>query len=249
MEAGTISKKKESKRMGKSMRQRGLAFMYQEDSESVGSQMQECGTNPANKKQFAMPRCGVERNDNMEAINISTMEANKSNIKKGHEISVADQGQLRGQWPSEKENQLTPADHRYLLAYMQTGSPSSVAKAIGVKNVKEVSKRITKIARRLGFTGSAEMKRASGVNLHVEESATHTQLMELLQRQGFQCALTGEELVPTTARLDHKQAVSRGGTHDVGNLQWVTDEVNRAKGTMSNDQFIAVCKRVAIWAR
>ena len=81
------------------------------------------------------------------------------------------------------------------------------------------------------------------------EKATASQLMSLLQLQQFRCALTGVRLTPEIARCDHVVPVSDGGTNRRENLQWVTEDVNKAKGVMSQDAFIAMCIQVADWAR
>ena len=77
--------------------------------------------------------------------------------------------------------------------------------------------------------------------------ATAKELMTVLQFQQFRCALTGEPLTPESARLDHRSPVSQGGGHDANNMQWVTENVNKAKGTMSQDVFVALCKQVTEW--
>lgn len=81
------------------------------------------------------------------------------------------------------------------------------------------------------------------------EKATAGELMSRLQLQQFRCALTGDRLTPEVARCDHVIPVSEGGSNRIDNLQWVTDDVNRAKGVMSQDAFISMCIKVAKWAR
>jgi hypothetical protein len=81
------------------------------------------------------------------------------------------------------------------------------------------------------------------------EKATAAELMSILQLQQFRCALTGEMLTPEVARCDHVIPVSEGGSNRNDNLQWVTDDVNRAKGVMSQDRFISMCIKVANWAQ
>ena len=81
------------------------------------------------------------------------------------------------------------------------------------------------------------------------EKATANQLMSLLQFQQFRCALTGDKLTPGIARCDHVVPVSEGGSNHIENLQWVTEDINRAKGVMSQDQFIQMCVKVAKWTQ
>lgn len=77
------------------------------------------------------------------------------------------------------------------------------------------------------------------------ETITTKQIRELLDRQQYRCALTGWELTPQTASLDHATPLGKGGDHSVSNAQIVDHRVNAAKGTMTNDEFIAMCAAVA----
>lgn len=73
---------------------------------------------------------------------------------------------------------------------------------------------------------------------------TAKQVLDLVEKQGYRCALSGRELTPETASLDHIVPLSRDGEHALGNL-WVVDhQVNAAKGTLTVDEFVAMCKDV-----
>ena len=69
-------------------------------------------------------------------------------------------------------------------------------------------------------------------------------VLSLLEQQSFRCALTGRRLEPETAALDHVIPVSRGGEHRIDNTQVLDRTVNRAKGTLTNGEFIALCSEV-----
>lgn len=56
------------------------------------------------------------------------------------------------------------------------------------------------------------------------------------------------KVTPDTARIDHKIPVSSGGGDEIENLQWVHQEINRMKGSLDNDEFIDLCRKVAQWA-
>jgi 5-methylcytosine-specific restriction endonuclease McrA len=73
-------------------------------------------------------------------------------------------------------------------------------------------------------------------------------LERLLAAQRYCCALTGQALTPETAALDHRLPVSRGGQHVIENAQILHKQVNRAKATMTNTEFVAMCRAVAKWA-
>ncbi len=80
-------------------------------------------------------------------------------------------------------------------------------------------------------------------------AVTAKMILEMIERQGRRCALSGKELTPETASLDHVVPLSRGGAHDLTNL-WVVDhKVNTAKGTLTVDEFVALCGDVAAYQR
>ena len=76
------------------------------------------------------------------------------------------------------------------------------------------------------------------------KSVTAKMILEMIERQEYRCALSGRKLTPETASLDHVTPLARGGLHDVSNL-WVLDhQVNTAKGTMTVEEFVALCRDV-----
>lgn len=76
------------------------------------------------------------------------------------------------------------------------------------------------------------------------ETVTGKQIMHLVQKQNYRCALSGRALTPETASLDHIVPLSRGGTHDLANVWIVNHQVNSAKGTMTFEEFLTLCKDV-----
>jgi 5-methylcytosine-specific restriction endonuclease McrA len=75
-------------------------------------------------------------------------------------------------------------------------------------------------------------------------SVNQKAVLELLERQQYRCALTGRDLTPETASLDHIVPVCRGGEHHIVNTQVLEYSVNRAKGTLTNEEFIVLCGEV-----
>jgi 5-methylcytosine-specific restriction endonuclease McrA len=92
-------------------------------------------------------------------------------------------------------------------------------------------------SRRFGDVSPIRTPRSS-------DTVTVQEVHDLLVRQDFRCALTGEPLSPGDASMDHILAVSRGGPHTIGNAQILRRDVNRAKGTLTNEEFIALCRAV-----
>lgn len=78
------------------------------------------------------------------------------------------------------------------------------------------------------------------------DKITKAGVMRLLERQKYRCLLTGWELTPHNSSLDHRLPVSRGGTHTLSNAQALHEDVNRAKGTLTNEEFIELCRAVVL---
>ena len=65
----------------------------------------------------------------------------------------------------------------------------------------------------------------------------------------FPCALTGRPIdfnKPETYEYDHIQPLSRGGDNTLSNLQILCPEANQAKGSLTDQEFIELCKEVVI---
>ena len=71
------------------------------------------------------------------------------------------------------------------------------------------------------------------------------EIRKLLETQSYRCALSGMLLTPAVAALDHVIPVSQGGDHAIYNVQVLHKDVNLAKGTLSQDAFIAICRDVS----
>lgn len=78
-----------------------------------------------------------------------------------------------------------------------------------------------------------------------EQRATAAEMLAILKRQQYRCALSGRQLSPETAQIDHIVPISKGGSHDLSNIWIVENTINFAKGTMTVEEFVAVCRDVA----
>lgn len=140
---------------------------------------------------------------------------------------------------------LTPRQKEYIIAYMETGSPTEVARRLGLRGqVKGVSKKITQIAKLMGAQGARQLNPNRTI---IAPSATAVELKKKAESQCYRCALSGRKLTPESAQLDHKIPVCDGGDHSIENLQVVHIAINRMKAAMCNGEFIKLCKLVAKW--
>ena len=73
-------------------------------------------------------------------------------------------------------------------------------------------------------------------------------VLRLLEQQRYRCAMTGRRLTPQTAALDHIVPVRFGGEHLIENTQVLHKDVNRAKGSLTSEEFVGLCREVAYWA-
>jgi hypothetical protein len=145
-----------------------------------------------------------------------------------------------------KNKVLTARQEQYIEAYRATGSAAKAAKLLGV-SADAVSEGLHRVCGKLGVTAIRELLDESFSKPN-KEVATGAELMRLLKQQDYRCALTGEKLTPNTAELDHKTPKSKGGEDTLDNLQWLDRTVNRMKGRLTTEEFIAICKRVVQWA-
>jgi hypothetical protein len=112
------------------------------------------------------------------------------------------------------------------------------------KKASELRRAIRANQKRLKFCSqecSSAFQRLHGF----QPDGVARRLMKRLSENGFKCELTGVRLTLETFAIDHVVPLSKGGTNDFENLQIVHATVNKMKGTLSQDEFITWCKRIA----
>lgn len=77
-----------------------------------------------------------------------------------------------------------------------------------------------------------------------KNNVTAKRILHMLTAQDFKCAISGRRLTPETASLDHIVPLSKGGAHDMSNLWLVDHRINLAKGTMTFEEFVEMCREV-----
>jgi len=147
---------------------------------------------------------------------------------------------------------LTARQREAVEAYQEERTISGVASKLGIR--KDTASDLIRNARvRLGLTsnkqldGVATAEDCDGASPKEQSNVTAARLLDLLRSQDFRCALSGVELTPKTAQLDHRIPISKGGKHDMTNVWFLHKEVNRAKNTATEQAFIAMCRRVIQW--
>ncbi len=132
------------------------------------------------------------------------------------------------------------------------GGPNAQALAVANKQ-PPVSKGVAAASRELGdadgtvpcsLRGQKRTARRGRPRKRGDGGVRVAEVMAIVESQNRRCALSGRLLTPETAALDHKLPVARGGEHRFGNLQVLDKAVNRAKGTLINEEFIAMCGEV-----
>jgi 5-methylcytosine-specific restriction endonuclease McrA len=73
-------------------------------------------------------------------------------------------------------------------------------------------------------------------------------LASLWREQKGICALTGLKLTRENAEVDHIHPRAKGGEVTKDNLRWVLKEANRAKQTLSDEEFLYLCAAVVVHA-
>ena len=105
-----------------------------------------------------------------------------------------------------------------------------------------------------GMASMGRCKSDSAETVRPQESAavvgtpvSTTNVLRLLEQQAYRCALTGRDLTPQTAALDNIVPIRCGGKHVIENVQVLHKNVNRAKGSLTNEEFVALCREVVTW--
>ena len=119
-------------------------------------------------------------------------------------------------------------------------------------------------------SGTAHTQRDSGVrgsemriinkgarSRGIEVEITRKELQELFEAQNAKCALSGSEITFGVSYKTGKHLRRSGKTasldridsfkgYTASNVQWVHKDINVAKGTLTNEEFIAMCLRVVL---
>jgi len=132
-------------------------------------------------------------------------------------------------------------------------TPGNVADVCGNGNTEHSHQCAARKTERLAPMGTQQSLAGDAVHPEgetevVSDPVSIENVLKLLARQKYRCALTGRPLTPETAALDHIIPIRLGGEHTIENAQVLHKDVNRAKGSLSNSEFIVLCREVVCWA-
>lgn len=179
---------------------------------------------------------------NMAGSSEQTTKSTSGSHEKHSEGRVGSEGSACGMEPKKT----LPKIDECLEAYVAFGTVSKAAEYLHVREEK-LQRRLQQEARRQGLS---DIRMLIGGSKSTEQTKLNrSYLVELIKEQEYRCKLSGIELTPDTAALDHIIPVSKGGQHSVGNVAWVHEEINRMKGPLSVDEFLALCSKVVQYTR
>jgi len=61
------------------------------------------------------------------------------------------------------------------------------------------------------------------------------------------CYFSKTDLTESSFGIDHKIPLKRGGTHNIENLVVVAQEINKAKGDMTDEEFMSLLSLIRTW--
>ena len=140
------------------------------------------------------------------------------------------------QVPAAPSTNLKSKSDAQLELFAEEGSKRrrSESKAIAPASPKSVAANAGNETKKLGKKIMARTPRVSVNNL-----------IALIRSQEFRCALSGRQLTPSNCALDHIRPFSSTRDHSLDNLQFLDEDVNRAKGLLSTEAFVRLCIDVA----
>ena len=79
----------------------------------------------------------------------------------------------------------------------------------------------------------------------LDSSKYWKELKELIEKQNYKCALTGDTIsFDDNIELDHIIPSSKKGLSELNNVRWVTKEANRLKQNLTDIELKELCKKI-----
>lgn len=145
-------------------------------------------------------------------------------------------------------NQKRPQPRNRAISAKRTGfvSTSKMLSERLNREISSTSEWSKKWQKRAGGMASNLRSREASMDSPATKRVGVKDILALLHKQLFRCAYTGEELTPENVGADHMTPVSRGGSNEIENIALVLGNVNSAKGTMTVEEFVEMCRKVTI---
>ena len=80
----------------------------------------------------------------------------------------------------------------------------------------------------------------------LDSSKYWKELKELIEKQNYKCALTGDKISFDNIELDHILPTSRKGTNELSNVRWVTKQANRFKQNLTDKELKILCNKILL---
>ena len=141
-----------------------------------------------------------------------------------------------------RERLLPIMRERTKLYYQKNKKKKLELNKIWRNNNKELNKKY-KVNHKVKsfFRYRATCIKSKGLNITSAECAT--KLFWKWIKQRGRCAYTGRKLLPDgTTHLDHILPRAKGGSNHPDNLQFICSEANQAKGSLTHNEFITLCR-------
>lgn len=181
-------------------------------------------------------------------LNVEASEQKGEIVTEGQgraELPVAMVAKMRDSGQESQQTSKSKASEK-LEAYRKHRSVRLAAQECGV-TVSRMSQVLTAERDRQGLSDMRLLYADSedGFKTKVSADVTAKDLLLLAESQLFRCALSGVAIEPNSSSLDHIVPVSSGGSHAIGNLQWVDRRINAMKGELAVSEFVELCRAVA----
>lgn len=165
-------------------------------------------------------------------------------------------GQIFGRWTILRRSENKSSNRQILWIcrcecgkeYERTGASLRNGDSKGCKNCCYKDRERTAIVGQYYYTKRHAEIRKIGFYISIDE------YKNLLEKQNYKCALTDLPINWAKSRRDYMHGgstasldrIDSNDDYTIDNVQWVHKDVNRMKWTLSQEEFIEICRLVMI---
>jgi len=218
------------------------------DRSSVGGKYWDCKCDCGETKSY--------RSDVLRKTNIQSCGCASGNVKLGQTVGslkvVERLGKIRGKRSLWWKCQCDCGKFIELTSYSVKGGYHKSCGCLGNPNGKKHPNYIGYEEMSGGFFSRIEK---GAITRNVSFKITKKQIWDLFEKQNRKCALSGvdiqfgvnsrikEKKRECTASLDR---IDNAKGYVKGNIQWIHKDVNKMKNTHTQEEFIKICKLIAV---